>query len=962
MLFITQICYAENKSQSPNEIYNKILNLIEKKSFSQADLILRENLVSKKLTDDGFRTSEKLYKKFSSLNDEDLLNEWCNANTNSHFSFSIRGNYYLRKASESRGNELARKVTEKQWQDMKKFLALAQADFEKSYELEPQDPYSASEMITVCLLKGYPREVMENWFSRAIQADNYWLTPYYGKMYYLAPQWFGKENEYQDFWKKCFYDSPKGSAVFSIVFDVLTSRVVPSMFIVKARGIGNGNIDQETLSIIQKGVQRLKVDFPKSSLPAYYEALLSIRENNYQQALTSIESLVKNNPSEEKYIEAKISLLFILNKEDSAEKELNILLTLNKKSKFALANLGSLKIDKYNDIDGGINNFIKIIEQKSDNSHKSFYYYTIGNILFFKEKYNIAIDNYTKSLSLDQEYSLSRYQRANAKYKIGDIDGAIEDMLILKEDKKYRKASIEFLDKYMSKKTEKITQKNINEELTSQADEKQSDQIVDFQSERKKTIKQSLDENSLYNLKDCEGFYYRKMKEKARDCVASLLNRDPENGSLYFLAGQIAENLEYNFDSSSNYYGAAVSKNPENEKYILIFGKSLFMQQRYDMAITVLSKLIDMNSSVGEAYYYRGLSLESIGNREKAIEDMQLSAIYGPMIEESRIFVEKYGMREQQIHNIDKLEQLEILANDNLQLGQIEKAEKQFNEILSLDPKHNRSWYQLGEIYFSRGDKEQARRCFTRAIELNNENDEYLSRRGFLLRKMNKFDLAIKDYSNAIHIKPKGYHYIERARCYKELKEYKKAENDLITSLKNTDGSSTSAFIELGEVLTKTGTKMKFNNENKKILLYRAGEYFNQGKFDLSKNDYEAFIKIDPNNDEVYDKLGTLLFEKMKNTDAGILNLNKAIDKNNNKSIYYIKRGKMYLAKNDFNKAKDDFSKSIDLEPINGMNFLHRGNCYAKLGQKDLALNDYKKAKEVTPSLFQHVQPEDMLK
>lgn len=958
-----KLCYADNKQKSADVIYDKVYDLLGNKSFSQADAILQQILISKELSVDGLRIIEELYRKFSPLHDEELLNAWCNASQNSHFPYAIRGGYYLEKASEARGTRYARHVTEKQWEDMGKFLALAQADFEKSYALEPRDPYSASKMIRVCLLKGYPREVMENWFNRAIQADNYWLAPYYAKMAYLAPQWYGKANESKEFWKKCFYDSPKGSAVYSMVFDTLKSRVNTNKFIVKAHSVGSGAINQETLGMIQEGVKRLKVDFPKSSFPVYYEALLSIYENNYEQALSAIDDIVKRYPRNETYIQAKIALLFMLNKDNEAAKELNNLFEINKNSKFALANIGSLKINKYNDIEGGISDFIKIINQEDTDPNKGYYYYVIGSILDLKGKYDIAIDYFTKSLDIVPEYTLSRYRRAYAKHKIGDLDGAIEDMLIVKEDEKYKKEATNLLERYMNEKSNENLQKDQAGKNLTEVKKKPSDPTVDFQDERKKEVKRPLvEENTSYQLSDCEGFYYRKMKQKAHECVSSLLARNPENGALYYLAGQIAENLEYDFDAASSYYGAAVSKSPENEKYILSFGRSIYMQRQYDLAITIFSKLIEVNSSHGEAYYYRGLCFESVDNREKAIEDMQLAALYGPKIDEARAFVEQYGKREPQKPSIGKIEQLEILAADNSRLGRIAEAEKQYQEIVKLDPHHDRAWYQLGEIYMERDDREQALRCYTQAIESNKENDQYLIRRGFLFKKMNKFDLAMKDYSHAILISPRGYSYLERARCYKELKEYKKSEQDLFSSLKNRDGSENGAFMELGVVLPKTGTKIQFTPDNKQILIYRAGEYYNQGKFDLAKDDYQAFLKIDPENDEIYHRLGMMLFERMKNIDGAILNLSKAIEKNSRKNVYYLERGRMYFAKNDFLKAKDDFSKEIELAPTNGWGFMGRGDCYNKLGQKDLALKDYKKAKELDSSLFRTVQPEDMLR
>ncbi|MCL2789570.1 MAG: DUF4034 domain-containing protein [Desulfobulbus sp.] len=455
-----QLCQADTKQKSTDAIYDEIHILLDKKSFDRADAILQKILVSKKMSVDGLRVIEELYEKFSSIHDYELLNAWCNSSQNSHFPYSIRGGYYLQEAANARGTKYAKSVTEKQWEDMKKFLALAQADLEKSYALEPQDPYSAAEMIMVCLLTGYPREVMENWFNRAMQADNYWLRPYNRKMNYLFPQWYGKANEWQEFRKKCFYDAPKGSAVYSLIFDSLESRVRIKYFIVKEReAITNRTIDQETLGMIKEGIKRLKIDFPESGLHGYYEALLNINEDKYEHALTDIEKIIKKYPRIEKYIEAKIVLLFMLKKDDEAERELNNLFKINKDSNFALANIGSLKINKYNDIEGGTSNFRQIINHEQDDSYKKWYYYTLGNILFFKEKYDFAIDNFSKALDIDQEHTNSRIKRAHARHKIGDLDGAIEDMLIVKEDKKYKESAINSLDEYMKEKSEKNIKK-----------------------------------------------------------------------------------------------------------------------------------------------------------------------------------------------------------------------------------------------------------------------------------------------------------------------------------------------------------------------------------------------------------------------------------------------------------------------------------------------------------------------
>lgn len=168
----------------------------------------------------------------------------------------------------------------------------------------------------------------------------------------------------------------------------------------------------------------------------------------------------------------------------------------------------------------------------------------------------------------------------------------------------------------------------------------------------------------------------------------------------------------------------------------------------------------------------------------------------------------------------------------------------------------------------------------------------YLSRaygnRGNAYTLMNNYQEAIKDFSNAIRVKPdEGQSYFNRGLCYAKIQQDKKAIADF-------------------DMAAKYNPNQFFIYSNRAVSKYNLKDY--SGTFE----DCNIAIKIDSSKFETY------------NTRAA--------------AAFFL---------NDLTSAERDFTKSIQLNPTYSDAFKNRGNLYLKQNRLNEACADWNKALEL---------------
>jgi len=132
-----------------------------------------------------------------------VLDEWCSQQPKSHIPWLLRGTFYIYYAWQIRGGGWAKDVPEDAWPKFHAMLEQAQADLEKSYRLNANDPNSSCNLLVVARGLSYPREKMEEYFRNAISASLFHFGAHYYKLHYLMPKWHGTPQEMHDFSMQC---------------------------------------------------------------------------------------------------------------------------------------------------------------------------------------------------------------------------------------------------------------------------------------------------------------------------------------------------------------------------------------------------------------------------------------------------------------------------------------------------------------------------------------------------------------------------------------------------------------------------------------------------------------------------------------------------------------------------------------------------------------------------------------
>ncbi len=264
--------------------------------------------------------------------------------------------------------------------------------------------------------------------------------------------------------------------------------------------------------------------------------------------------------------------------------------------------------------------------------------------------------------------------------------------------------------------------------------------------------------------------------------------------------------------------------------------------------------------------------------------------------------------------------------------------------------------YERGEAANKNSDYDLAIREYTEAIRLDPNNDRYYFSRALKYYYNKKdYDRAIADYTEAIRISPNWVRIGSRGDVYLEKGDYNRAIADYTEAIRLDPNSST---------------------------------YYSRGKGYLEKGDYanaiadlETSLQLKPDAKYVQDKLAEArrkagyggsytsggssnpsaakaAFERgkaardNKDHDLAIREFTEAIrlDPNGDYS-YYFNRGLIYYwPKKDYDKAIADYTEAIRLHSNFYLNYSNRGNCYLEKGDYTKAIADYEAALQLKPS------------
>jgi len=932
------------------EIAKKILKELQKGSYESVNDYFTYLVFQKTTSKNGTRLLEDVYISLIDLHEKETWKAWINSPKTGHAAYITQGLWAINQAGKARGTGLACTVTAERRKAMDGFLSEAQKYLEHAYSLQPHDPNSSAGMISICNLKSYPIGIMEEWFQKAMSADPSALTAYLNKLHYLAPMWHGSHEKMKQFAESSYEQSPEGSIVYStlLYFYKYMLQIYPPW------GLGHylSDINKQKK---ENCYQRISNKFPESirmkllqaRIAKYspnhdlalqlYDAILQSDPDNHE-ALFEIAEVYLNKPFGEDKPENRDALLpsAMKIKKAKAEKFLKKALSLKADGQTAYT-LAELAIDRNNSTEALRYLDLAIKLDPMNNN----YYGQRARLYKKSNQLDSAIEDFSEAIRFNPCDIHSLFDRSECYEKQNRFDLAKKDLLTAKlVDPKHSGGANSKLERILSKES------NFKQ---NQAQPSVQYAII---TDKNNTPTPSPPEDINTLFKKAETAYFLRQADTAKVILFTILEAEPKYHKANYLLGQIAARLENNYRNAIRHYNIALKSDPDNKKYLSARAKAFYTLRDYQASINDYTKVIIMDQTNGDAYYYRGLSFDALGEKESAIKDMQMATMYSfDMASAAQEYLAQYAKPQFPQAAVDPVFELYELARSNMMMGRYDAAEKNYKDILKLDKTSTEAYMQLAEIAVRRDENPpKAISFYDRLIKINPAYKDAYRMRGLEYMFLGEFKKCVDDYTDFVKLDPKNSDALAgRAKCYLKLEKYEKAYKDYQVAKKYNPADS-SYDNALAELQVKLDLPVEEDSKDISLLLSRSDAYLREKEFELAIKELKTVLQLEPNDDIAYIKLAKIESEVYRNLPNAIQYYNKAIELKPAESEYYLERGLVLYKQENWQAAKTDFTFVLKEQPNSGRIYYYRGSCNQYLGEKEQAKQDFLKVIELDPS------------
>ena len=328
-------------------------------------------------------------------------------------------------------------------------------------------------------------------------------------------------------------------------------------------------------------------------------------------------------------------------------------------------------------------------------------------------------------------------------------------------------------------------------------------------------------------------------------------------------------------------------------------GRQVLIDNKYPQAINVFNLLIKTDTTLYEAYLFRGIAKynlnDFIGAQADFSKAIQMNPVYTPA----------YHYR----------------AITNSRTGKYDDALRDLQEAMNLRPGYVGLYYSRGITYFLSQQFEHAIEDFNRFLRFEPKVGEAYLNRGTAYLLLKDTASALNDYNTAILLnkfEPEGY--VRRARIYALQEKNEKAIDNLNEAIR-LDTANTFAY---------------FN---------RAMVRNNMRNINGALADLQKVLQLDPDNAlTLYNR--ALIRSQIGDYDNALQDYEKVININPNNVLVYYNRAAVYIELNRYRQALNDYDKAIELYPDFANAYMNRAYVKSQLGLVASAGDDRKTAQQ----------------
>ena len=329
------------------------------------------------------------------------------------------------------------------------------------------------------------------------------------------------------------------------------------------------------------------------------------------------------------------------------------------------------------------------------------------------------------------------------------------------------------------------------------------------------------------------------------------------------------------------------------------YGRQSLIDGKYALAIENFNILSRLDSTVFEAYFFRGIAKYNLGDFTGAQRDfdrtLHFNPIYTPAYHYRAITLSRMGKYDQALKDLEEAVDLRP-SYTGLYFSrgvtyflsqQFDKAIKDFNMFIRKQPKEADAYLNRGACYLFTGDTIQALKDYNTAINLRRYDPEGYVRRSRVYGMQGKIDEAIEDLDTAVRLDSTNtFAFFNRALLRFDRKDVRGALDDLNRVLEDEPGNALTLY-------------------NRGLILARVEDY--RGALD----DFDRVININPEN-----------------------------------VLAYFNRAAVFVELGRYRDAMDDYSKAINLYPDFAQAYMNRSFVKRQLGQYNSSRQDYEIARK----------------
>ncbi|TAE35350.1 MAG: hypothetical protein EAY66_09170 [Sphingobacteriales bacterium] len=432
----------------------------------------------------------------------------------------------------------------------------------------------------------------------------------------------------------------------------------------------------------------------------------------------------------------------------------------------------------------------------------------------------------------------------------------------------------------------------------------------------------------------------------AKDYFERVLTIDASNHAAMFELAQLA--LSNNqLDVAQEYAERSVTVNPDNTWYWLLNANIYQQQKNYPLLVYALNELINLNPQKSEYKFDKANALFMINKNTEAL------AIFNA-IEATEGINDELLAAKQRVY---------------LKTGDVQKAAKDIETLITKQPDHIRYYLLLAQLYFSNDMHPKAIQVLQNALSIDEFNYETRLLLASIYNSDKNEDLAYEQILKAFNqaempIDQKVAFVLSYFNQFPDSAALKKASQlaQLVTVIHPENPKSFSLY---GDVLYQNNKLADAEPVYQKALDLNANVFAiweQLIRIKLSLNNYngaitaaETAIELFPNQAALYYYLG-LSYGQTKQTQKAIYNLKQAIeleisDKPDLKSQIYSSLGDVYQEAKQYKESAQAYTQSLTLLPNNAYT-LNNYAYYLSLRNQNLAEAEKmaKRANEIEPN------------